>query len=58
LIKDRWNIYAEEYNKINGFLNAIAEEIADIFGGIPIQATIEGVKVKNVKGVLWYDNFP
>jgi len=47
--KDRWNIYADEYNKINGFLNAIAEEIADIFGGIPIQATIEGVKVKNVK---------
>jgi hypothetical protein len=45
----RWNIYAEEYNKINGFLNAIAGEIADSFGGIPIQATVEGIKVKNVE---------
>lgn len=47
--KCRWNIYAEEYNKINSFLNAIAGEIADSFGGIPIQATVEGVAVKNVE---------
>jgi epoxyqueuosine reductase QueG len=47
--RHKWNIYADEYNKINGFLNAIAEEIADSFGGIPIQATVEGIRVKNVE---------
>jgi epoxyqueuosine reductase QueG len=41
--------YADEYNKINGFLDVIAGEIADSFGGIPIQATVEGISVKNVE---------
>jgi epoxyqueuosine reductase len=47
--RHKWNIYADEYNKINGFLDAIAGEIADSFGGIPIQATVEGISVKNVE---------
>ena len=49
LDKDSWNIYAKEYHRINKFLNAIAKEIADLFGGILIPATVEGIDAKNVK---------
>jgi len=46
--KTAWNIYAHEYHKLNKLLNTISENIADIFGEIPIPATIERVAVKNV----------
>jgi epoxyqueuosine reductase QueG len=48
--KARWNIYAGEYGAINRHLNAIAQEIADAFDGVPIAATIGGLigKVGNV----------
>jgi len=47
--KDSWNIYAQEYHRINRFLNAICKEIADFFSGISIPATVEGIDAKNVE---------
>ena len=47
--KDAWNTYAREYHRLNRFLNAISEGIADLFGGLPIPATVEGIVVKNVE---------
>ena len=48
--KDRWNLYAGEYKKINGHLNDISEKIARRYGGIAIAATLGGLvgKVENV----------
>lgn len=47
--KDAWNVYAREYHKINGFLNDISEGLADLFGGVFVPATVEGIAVKNVE---------
>lgn len=47
--KDAWNIYANEYRKINGYLNAISSDISDHFGGVAIPATVEGVAAKKVE---------
>ncbi|MFQ5832559.1 MAG: hypothetical protein ACE5H4_07645 [Candidatus Thorarchaeota archaeon] len=50
---EKWNIYAEEYHRLNGLLNAAAQLVADRFEGVPIPATIEGVAAK-VKHVTQY----
>jgi epoxyqueuosine reductase QueG len=47
--KDAWNVYAREYHKINSFLNDISKNLADVFDGIFIPATVEGIAVKNVE---------
>ena len=47
--KDSWNVYAREYHEINRFLDVTSGEIADLFGGIPIPATIEEIDAKNVE---------
>jgi epoxyqueuosine reductase QueG len=47
--KDAWNVYAREYNKLNRTLNDISKNIADLFSGIFIPATVEGISVKNVE---------
>jgi epoxyqueuosine reductase QueG len=44
-----WNIYAREYHKLNRFLNGISKDLADLFGGIFIPATVEKVTVKSVE---------
>ncbi len=50
---EKWNIYADEYHRLNGLLNVAAQMVADRFEGIPIPATIEGVAAK-VKHVTYY----
>jgi epoxyqueuosine reductase len=47
--KDTWNVYAREYHKMNGFLNAISRSIADFFGGTSIPATVERIPVRSVE---------
>jgi epoxyqueuosine reductase QueG len=47
--KGAWNVYAREYNKLNRFLNDISKNLADVFDGIFIPATVERIVVKNVK---------
>ncbi|MHA1389882.1 MAG: hypothetical protein ACTSUZ_02740 [Candidatus Thorarchaeota archaeon] len=39
-----WNKYAEEYDRINQVLNRMAPAISSHFGGIPLKATIGGMK--------------
>lgn len=48
--KGKWNVYAREYQKINGHLDDISEKIADRFGGIAVAATLGGLvgKVEHV----------
>jgi len=47
--KDAWNVYAREYHRLNRFLNNISNNLADVFDGIFIPATVEGIAVKNVE---------
>jgi len=47
--KDAWNVYVREYHKLNRFLNDISKNIADVFDGIFIPATVEGIAVNNVE---------
>lgn len=49
--KDDWNIYAKEYNKINKILSRISKDLSELFSGIAIPATIEGIagKINNVE---------
>ena len=47
--KDAWNVYADEYRRINGYLNAISSDVSDHFGGVAIPATVERVAVKKVE---------
>jgi len=39
-----WNEYAREYDRINQVLNRMAPAIASHFGGIPLKATIGGMR--------------
>ncbi len=39
-----WNKYAREYDRINQILNRMAPAISAHFGGIPLKATIGGMK--------------
>jgi len=47
--RDAWNIYAREYHQLNRLLNDISKDIANLSGGTPIPATVEGIVVKNVE---------
>jgi epoxyqueuosine reductase QueG len=47
--RDTWNIYAREYHRLNGFLNNISKNLADLFDGIFIPATVEGIIIKSVE---------
>ena len=47
--KDAWNTYAREYHKLNKLLNDISKGLADLFDGVLIPATVEGIAVKNVE---------
>jgi epoxyqueuosine reductase QueG len=47
--KDAWNVYAREYHKLNRHLNDISRGLADLFDGISVPATVEGIAVKNVE---------
>ncbi|MFW9807257.1 MAG: hypothetical protein ACFFFK_11065 [Candidatus Thorarchaeota archaeon] len=38
-----WNQYAMEYHRLNQLLNGLAREIAAVFDGIPLTATIGGL---------------
>ena len=53
--KERWNIYSKEYSDVNRLLDKMTQGVAQCIGGIPIQATLEGIsnKVKHVS-----DYFP
>jgi len=46
---ERWNVYAEEYNRINSLLNHICDELASMLGGISFKATVEGIAVSSVE---------
>jgi epoxyqueuosine reductase QueG len=47
--REAWNVYADEYRRINGYLNAIACEISCQFGGVAVPATVENVVVRSVE---------
>jgi epoxyqueuosine reductase QueG len=47
--KDAWNTYAKEYRRLNGFLNNISKDLADLFDGIFVPATVEGIAVESVE---------
>lgn len=53
--KERWNIYSREYSDVNRLLDKLTQGVAQRIGGIPIQATLEGIsnKVKHAS-----DYFP
>jgi len=51
--KGKWNVYAREYQKINGHLDDISEKIADRFDGIAVTATLGGL-VEKVEHVSEY----
>jgi len=52
---DDWNVYAEACGKINKILNRISQALADKFGGITEQATVEGYTQKVRKVEEYYD---
>jgi len=51
--KNAWNMYAKEYHKLNRFLNDISKGMGDLFSGVFIPATVEGVAVEHVE--QYYD---
>lgn len=44
--KERWNIYSREYSHVNRLLDKLTQGVAQRIGGIPIQATLEGISNK------------
>jgi epoxyqueuosine reductase QueG len=46
---ERWNIYAEEYNRINNLLNRVCDRLASMLNGVPFEATVEGKAVSSVE---------
>jgi hypothetical protein len=47
---ERWNFYADEYNRLNNALNDVCTKLASILKGIPLRATSElGKKVSSVE---------
>jgi epoxyqueuosine reductase QueG len=47
---ERWNFYADEYNRINNALNDVCAKLTSILGGVPLRATSElGKKVRSVE---------
>jgi epoxyqueuosine reductase QueG len=52
---DHWNDYARACGKINRILNRISQALAEKFGGITEQATVEGYTQKVRKVEEYYD---
>ena len=47
---ERWNFYADEYNRLNNALNDVCTKLASILKGVPLRATSElGKKVSSVE---------
>jgi epoxyqueuosine reductase QueG len=47
---ERWNFYADEYNRLNSALNDICAKLGSILKGVPLRATSElGKKVSSVE---------
>jgi epoxyqueuosine reductase QueG len=44
--RERWNVYAREYMRLNGALNEASARIASEIGGVAIPATAEGIAAK------------
>lgn len=44
--RERWNVYAREYMRLNGALNEASARIASEIGGVAIPATSEGIAAK------------
>jgi epoxyqueuosine reductase len=47
--RDAWNVYAREYHRLNGFLNNISRDLAELFDGFFVPATVEGIVVESVE---------
>lgn len=47
--RDAWNIYAREYHRLNRFLDNISSCLADLFDGVFVPATVEGITVESVE---------
>ena len=46
----KWNVYADEYNRINNVLNDVCSKLASVLDGAPLRATSElGEKVRSVE---------
>lgn len=47
---EKWNIYADEYNRVNNVLNEVCTGLASVVEGIPLKATSElGSQVHSVE---------
>ncbi|NWG11036.1 hypothetical protein HXY33_04710 [Candidatus Bathyarchaeota archaeon] len=47
---EKWNIYTDEYNRINNVLNEVCTKLASVLEGIPLRATSElGSQVQSVE---------
>lgn len=47
---EKWNVYADEYNRINNVLNEVCAKLSSILEGVPLRATSElGRKVRLVE---------
>jgi hypothetical protein len=47
---ERWNFYADEYNRLNNALNDVCTKLTSILDGVPLRATSElGKKVRLVE---------
>jgi epoxyqueuosine reductase QueG len=46
---ERWNIYAEEYYRMNSLLNYICEKLASKLSGVSFKATVDGKAVSSVE---------
>jgi epoxyqueuosine reductase QueG len=47
--KDTWNTYAGQYHKLNRLLKDISKVLEDLFNGVSVPATVEGIALKNVE---------
>jgi len=47
---EKWNFYADEYNRLNIVLNDVCSQLASVLEGVPLRATSElGKKVRSVE---------
>ena len=46
---ERWNIYAEEYHRINNVLNDICSKLASMLNGVLFKATVDGKEISSVE---------
>lgn len=47
---EKWNFYADEYNRVNNVLNEVCIQLASVLDGVPLKATSElGNQVRSVE---------